>query len=390
MWHVTAEEDIRCTECNHEIPAGTECLSQMPVKMPENFRRRRYENFCIRCTECRSQVNHPCFVRRLNHWYTHHESVRELTRCSYSDHFIPINTRVVAQKLYDWPKSEVVNKNERPDGGVTARTGAAGVAATGVTKSAASGWGSLSPETQRLFQTRGLGRGLGSRTPAMAQRFYEESILKAVRNVGDRAVREFLNGKHASHIKSVSNAPGMAKQPSNIVWENARKNATRGGRNMTAAEVSAARTANRVSAIRTGAKSAIKGGAKAGAVAAAVEAAVSVPENVLHWKRGRKSGEEATKDAAKNVATAGGVGVATFGVAKIAAMAGVGLSLGPLGTPVAVVSVGLLVWGGAYRIYKASKHDISLDEYRIYFCKDRDCKTKFARRLTSDARKATS
>ena len=45
MWHVIAEEDMHCTECRHKIPSGTECLSQMPLEMPENFRRAQVREF---------------------------------------------------------------------------------------------------------------------------------------------------------------------------------------------------------------------------------------------------------------------------------------------------------------------------------------------------------
>ena len=47
MWHVIAEEDLICNECRHDIPAGTECLSQLPVDMPEEFSRDSYQSFCI-------------------------------------------------------------------------------------------------------------------------------------------------------------------------------------------------------------------------------------------------------------------------------------------------------------------------------------------------------
>ena len=55
MWKVIAEEDMSCSECEHDIVAGTECLSQMPAEMPEHFRRARYENFCVECRECKGE-----------------------------------------------------------------------------------------------------------------------------------------------------------------------------------------------------------------------------------------------------------------------------------------------------------------------------------------------
>ncbi|MCY4528358.1 MAG: hypothetical protein OXD46_04920 [Chloroflexi bacterium] len=151
---------------------------------------------------------------------------------------------------------------------------------------------------------------------------------------------------------------------------------------MTAAERAAAMSERGASATRAGAKAAIRGGVKAGLIAAAAEAVVSVPENILHYRRGRKSGEQAAKDAAKNTGIAAGVGIATAGVAKGAALAGIGLSLGPMGTPLMVA--GGVVFGSSaiYRIAKAARRDLPLDEYRIFFCKAKRCRTKFARDIT--------
>ena len=390
MWHVIAEEDMRCTECNHKIPAGGECLSQMPPKMPENFRRRKYENFCIACAECDAGTRKPglrtraCYMRQLNHWYTHKEKTREAVPCGHCDEVIPEGTQTVAQKFYAWPDFEVDPESKSSlahAGGV-----AAGVAVGTSVKPSAAEWHNLSRATQRQFKTGGLGRGLGSRSPAMAQRLYEKEIPEAIRNMGEPAVKDFMKGKHFSHFKSVANAPGSAKVPSNIILEDAGTNLSRGSRNMTSAGHAAAKSASRASAIRTGTKAAIKGGTKAGLIAAAMEAAVSVPENILHWKRGRKSGQQAAKDTAKSTATAAGVGVATAGVAKGIALVGLSPTMGPAGVPLAIAGVGLMIGTATHRLLKAAKHDLPLDEYLIFFCKNSRCKTRFARDVTNAAR----
>ena len=96
-------------------------------------------------------------------------------------------------------------------------------------------------------------------------------------------------------------------------------------------------------------------------IAAAAEAFVAVPENMLHYNRGRKSGEQAAKDTAKSTAFAAGVGFATAGVAKGAALAGIGLSLGPFGTPL-MIAGGLVFVGSAInRIANAAERDLPLD-----------------------------
>lgn len=219
----------------------------------------------------------------------------------------------------------------------------------------------------------------------MAQRLFM-SIPESIRNQGEAAVRKFLKDNQASHIKSVRNAPLWAKRPSNIVWEKAKQNVARGSRNMTGAEVTATRSAVRTAAI----KATAKGVAKGGIFAALVEAPLAGVENALHWKRGRKSGKQAAKDAVKSTTGAGAVGVGTTaafaGVAKGATIAGVGLPLGPLGTPLMVVGGGVFVGSTIYRIYKAAKHEMPLDELCVFFCKDRDCRRQYARRLSDTSR----
>ena len=384
MWQVVAEEDIHCTECHHRISSGTVCLSQMPSRMPENFRRRKYENFCIECVECDTGTR-ACYVRRLNHWYAREEKTISPVNCGHCSENIPDGTRTVVQRLYAWPDFEA--DSESKNGPAHYGGAAVGMAVGTAVKPAPAGWHNLSSSTQRRFQSGGLGRGLGARSPTMAQRLYEREVPEAIRSMGEPAVKEFLKRKHFSHINSVANTPGRAKAPSNIVLEDAGTNLSRGSRNMTSAGREAARSASRASAIRTGTKTAIKGGAKAGLIAAATEAAVSIPENILHYRRGRKSGEQAAKDMAKSTVTAAGVGVATAGVAKGAAMAGIGLSLGPFGTPLMIGGVALFAGSAIYRIAKAAKQDLPLDEYRIFFCKNFRCKTSFARDITKAALK---
>ena len=377
MWHVVAEEDTKCTECSHKISAGAECLSQMPVVMPEGFRRRKYENFCIYCPECNDdKAQSACYARRLNHWNTNKAKLNQPVPCAHCGESISKGKKTVVQIIYDWPKLDDSDGDLEPRDRRTAANGkfvGPAAAVAGATRPSGVGWHSLSQATQRKFQTAGLGGARGSRTPAMAQRLYE-SVPKIVRNQGESAVLEFMRGKHASHIRSVANAPGRMRQPGNVVFESAKKNLSRGSRNMTAAEVNAARSAGRVSAMKT----TLKGGAKAGLIAAATEAPVAALENYFHWKRGRKNGKQATKDAAKSTAVVGGIGVATWGAASGASMIGLSLRLGPLGVPVAVAGFGLLAYTGVSRIYKAAKRDLPLDELCIVLCKDGDCKTRFA------------
>ena len=196
----------------------------------------------------------------------------------------------------------------------------------------------------------------------MAQRIYEREVPRIIRNLGEPAVRAYLKGRHFSHRISVRNAPASAKAPSNVVLEIGSANLARGSRNMSSAGVAAAKKGQRISAIKVAGNSVVRGSVKAGAFAAATEAAVSIPENLLHFKRGRKTGGQAVKDTTKSAAGAAAIGVAIAGAAKVAAMAGVGLSLGTLGTPV-MIAGGLVFAGTAIRrVHKAAKHDLPLDE----------------------------
>ena len=348
MWHVIAEVDIRCTECLHHIPAGSTSLSQMPVDMPQNLQRRKFENFCISCVKCALKTKQPCYVRRLNHWYAHKERCRGLVACAYCAQDIPSGTRVVVQEFYDWPEFELESDakgNGREDVNSYLSGGAAGAAAgnvAGVAKPGSAGWDSLSHVMRKKFQTAGLGGARGVRTEAMAQRLYE-SLPKGVRNLGEEAVKEFMNGKHASHIKSVANAPGRAKWPSNVVWEKAGKNIARGSRNMKASEISDAKSAARSSAINVGLKSTLRSIARGGAIASAIEAPIAGLENILHWRRGRKTSGKAARDSIKSTAVAGVIGVATTGGFVVARAIGLtGVSMGTAGTPLMVASAGFL------------------------------------------------
>ena len=386
MWTVNAEEGMRCNECLHEIAEGSICLSQIPPVVPEGFHRRNYQNFCIACEGCNSNVEElredtpPCFALWLDHWYTSREQAPATVDCGYCGAAINRGTITVAQEFFDWPPPEVDLNSER--GGASASGSPAGVAiaGTGIPRPAG-GWENLSRATQRRFKVGGLGRDLGSRSEAMAQRLYD-SVPKEVRNLGEEAVKRFLKGKDASHIRSVSNAPGRARQPGNVVWEKSSLNRARGGRNMIPTEVAKAKSAGRLSGLSTVGRSMASNAAKGGAIAALTEAPVSGVENFLHWKRGRKSGQQAVKDAAKDVTLAGAVGATTAGVMTGACAMGVGLSLGPFGVPLMIAGGTILVGNGILRIAKAAQLDLPLDEYLVFFCKDSDCKLLYAQTVT--------
>ena len=59
------------------------------------------------------------------------------------------------------------------------------------------------------------------RTPYEAEQMFRRTVPAPVRNMGPRAVSDYVKDKHGSHIKSVSNAPGKAKSIDNFIWESA-------------------------------------------------------------------------------------------------------------------------------------------------------------------------
>ena len=100
----------------------------------------------------------------------------------------------------------------------------------------------LSPLLKTKFALAGMH---GAWRPVhLASSFYEESIPFPIRNLGQDAVLAFIDGKHASHIEAVVNAPGRIMDAANIVWEAARDNLARGGANMTPFELAKANTLN--------------------------------------------------------------------------------------------------------------------------------------------------
>ena len=391
MWKVVAEDALRCTECRHEIPVEARCLSQIPPEMPDGIHRRNFENFCIGCKACSEAAmslndeDRSCYVKSLNHWYTPRAKTAIAEICACCGDAIPEKTWALVQKFYAWPDTERemgADSAHIPD----SLDGVAPRVITGLAPGdAPAGWSSLSSKTKWRFRTGGLGRGLGSRPPRMAQRLYEMEVPEPIRNLGERTVREYVNGrhKHFSHRISVANAPGKARAPSNVVLEDKAANLSRGSKNMGSASLAAAKKGQRVSAVKVATKSVVRGSVKAGVLAAATEAAISIPENFFHYRRGRKTRGQAVKDTTKSTAYAAAIGAAFAGAAKVAAMAGIGLSLGALGPPIMIAGGVIFAGAAIMRIHKAAKPDLPLDELRVFLCKEGPCKDVFAREIVA-------
>ena len=211
----------------------------------------------------------------------------------------------------------------------------------------------LSAGLRWKFRLAGLGNGRGIRTPAQAEQFYLRSVPASVRNLGEKAVEQFLKGKQASHVESVANAPGKAKTLGNTVWEYSKNNTQRGSRNMTRAQQLGVSIRNGTHAAGLVAKSAAVNAARGGALAAVLEAPVSVAENAIHVMKGKKAKEDAAKDVAKDVGKAGVAGgVVAGGITVVAAM-GAGPMMTVAAPIVGTVGLGVFAFSSAWRIRRA-------------------------------------
>lgn len=404
MWYARAEGSMQCTKCNSDIPAGAACLSQLPWALPAGIHRSDYKNFCIACFEW-DQGGSPVPCCTLAPEHLQREIVEDPVSCQRCRETMHPNTRAFFWTFFDWPESTSARSN--PEARKLHRWGGAapGFGGLGGRKG---GWNRLESGTQRMFRTRGLGRGLGSRPPPEARRLYE-SIPKSSRNSNEDTL-QFLKGRDASHIKPVSRYPGLAKKPRNIVWENSSRNRSRGARDMTKAERAAAWADTQ----RAGYKALGKSVARQAALAAALEFIVAGLENWFHWRRGRKTGKQAAKDMAKSTLTSLWTAAVWIAVIKVVglivpslvllvlylAMGSliVGLFMGaPLAIPLVILGAGLAVLTvlavlaaarigflivGAVKSYRrvaraASQDDgnsvtvndgFPLNEFRVYCC----------------------
>ncbi len=102
----------------------------------------------------------------------------------------------------------------------------------------------LTDSLQRKFMDAGLRPEHGARTAAEAQTLYQESVPLFVRNYGEDAALQFLQGKDVSHIHSVHGSPHLASDTGNILWENSDINRARDASDMTGWEQFTARSSN--------------------------------------------------------------------------------------------------------------------------------------------------
>ena len=374
MWPMIAEPGLRCTECKHTIQPGRLCLSELPEETPAGVSRSDFKNYCIGCPDCWRYGKHACYVRSLDSGRSIGKTPRSLP-CARCGRRIGAGEKAGVDIYYDWP-SETEDGHSRTltqasVAGLTAAT-QVGTVIRGVPDGS---FASLTDSLQRKFMDAGLRDG--TRSFAEAQALYQESVPLFVHNYGEDAVKQFLQDKDASHIKSVHNAPHLATDHSNILWENLRINRARGAADMTGREHFKAQVTNAFDASQIMLRECATAAGSAALFAALLEAPVSGIENYIHYRKGRKTGEEAIKDATKSIAIhAGSAAIVGIGV-TIA----IGLGAGPIIATLApiLMPIGFALYGSSVlkRILNALADGLPLHQIGTYFCSPR-CHTMFA------------
>ena len=376
MWPMIAEPGLRCAECRHSIRPGRLCLSELPEETPAGVSRRNFKNYCIGCPECWREGKHACYVRHLQSGENIGKTPRSLP-CARCGRRIGAGEKAGVEIYYDWPNETA---DERPD--ILTKFGVAGLAAAAQVGTLIRGipdgsFANLTGDLQRKFMDAGLRPEHGIRSAAEAQTLYQESVPSFVRNYGEGAVAQFQQGKDASHIHSVTNSPHLATDPGNILWENSGINRARGAADMGGWEQFTAQANNAFDASAIVMRECATAAITSGLLAALLETPVAAIENYIYYQKGRKTGEEAVKDAAKSIATRAGAG-AIVGVGVTVA---IGLGAGPIIATIApvLVPVGFTLYGYSVlkRILNALEDDLPLHRVGTYFCSPR-CHTIFA------------
>ena len=204
MWQMIAAPGLRCAECRHGIQPGRLCLSELPEETPPGLSRVDFKNYCIGCPECWSRGNHACYVRHLEAGNSTGKVPRSLP-CARCGLRIGAGEKAGVESYYEW--SEILDESApKKLYAATIGTGVIGAGlATWIRGVPNGAFGGLSDGLQRKFIDAGLGGERGTRTLPEAQSFYRESVLHPVRNLGEDAIKRFLDGKDASHNQSVHN-----------------------------------------------------------------------------------------------------------------------------------------------------------------------------------------
>ena len=205
---------------------------------------------------------------------------------------------------------------------------------------------------------RGLGempevaKTLGNRRGGLRPEVLFGKIPSGVLLAGEGAALNYLSERDLSHIRSVREAPELAAEPGNVVFERTYANRARGGRNMTNWEWAVAHADSVVAGARAGARVVAVSMVRGVANGALLNLPVAATVETLHVVNARKTVGEAARDAALDISGAGAAGASVAGA--LTAAGALGFTVGtPVLVPLAIVGGTAYVWVSSDRIVQA-------------------------------------
>ena len=325
---IAAPAPLACTGCEHAIAEGSPVLSDAPEALPPRVGRAQVRHFHLACEECESgKVS--CYQTYASHQPTY--VAEEEVNCAYCGEAIWLRQHFASDYVLLL----------RDDNDTPGEPSQALVLVLNRLAERFTPFEGLSTATQWRFRTAGLGSKRGLRNLADAREFYQRRVPYAVRMQGEQAVKDFIDGKQASHIRPVATNPDLAKDSGNTLWEASARNQSRGAKDMSKLDRLRVQARNMGTTGRLAAKSAVR--------AAMWEAPISAAENSIRVFRGSLSKKQAAKNTAKDT----GRTAASTGVIVIA-MAVTGLKIGFLLHPVTRnIGVGIFAISTAQRLIRS-------------------------------------
>ena len=370
MWPMIASPGLRCAECRHDIRAGRLCLSELPEEMPSGVSRGDFKNYCIGCPECWAKGHYACYPRHLEDRRLVEKAPHSLP-CSRCGLRIGAGDSVCSEVYYEWPEM-CGDESPTKRNSLAMDAAIAGAAYTKLRGIPESTFEDLSKDLKDKFSVY-----VGEHD---ADSYYRSSVPSEVRNLGEKAIKEFIEGKDQSHVISQHNHPEHANDYRNLVWEDSSGNRSRGALDMTDQEYREISATNAFEAKGIVFRTCLDAAAATALSVALFEAPWAALENLILKLRRQKTGTQALLDASKSIirasASAFPVGFAVTGA--------IALGAGPLLITISPVlqSVGIVLYGYKQfkrikRIKRAFDHGMPLHRVSNYFCSPR-CHTKFA------------
>ena len=349
MWYVTAGQQLTCDVCDHLISDGEYCISDIPEELPKSAERDEYRHFHLDCQECERAEAESASCYQLFASMLVTDKARKESTCLLCGHAILEGEYQHEDYFFVRDGGSGLAAQQGPAALISALVNGKNVNPTAFSQ--------LSHQLTIKFSRAGLGSGGGYRKLPETLEFYRTSIPGAIRNLGEPGV--FTRGKDGSHKISKLNAPHLADDPKNIMWESSKANLKRGSRNMTRLEIARANGMNAAHTAKIVGAAAAARAAKGAVWAALIELPVSLLENGIYVYRGEKTKQRALKDTGTDVAKAGIAGGIFAGGITIAVALGAGSALAAAGPVLIPVGVGLFALSSGSRIRRAWKDGLT-------------------------------